>query len=110
MAPDGGNCWSQSKPKPSRIPRRSESFSQVPTGALGAGVRESDVAAGMAAGAHAIACDAGSTDTGLPGHRQAQVLACRGKSDLTILVLARRFTKIVDEYGCLQRQHDSDRG
>ncbi len=36
----------------------------VPTGALGAGVRESDLAAGLAAGAHAIACDAGSTDSG----------------------------------------------
>jgi acyclic terpene utilization AtuA family protein len=36
----------------------------VPTGALGAGVRESDVAAGIAAGAHGIACDAGSTDSG----------------------------------------------
>ena len=35
----------------------------VPTGALGAGVRESDVAAGIA-GAHGIACDAGSTDSG----------------------------------------------
>src|SRR5258705_6392399 len=36
----------------------------VPTGALGAGIRESDVVAGIAAGAHAIACDAGSTDSG----------------------------------------------
>jgi hypothetical protein len=36
----------------------------VPTGALGAGVRESDLIAGLAAGAHAIACDAGSTDSG----------------------------------------------
>lgn len=36
----------------------------VPTGALGAGVRESDVATGLARGAHAIACDAGSTDSG----------------------------------------------
>ena len=33
----------------------------VPTGALGAGVREADVTAGLAMGAHAIACDAGST-------------------------------------------------
>jgi hypothetical protein len=51
----------------------------VPTGALGAGVRESDVAAGLAAGAHAIACDAGSTDSGPPTSRPAaQVLArCR---------------------------------
>ncbi len=36
----------------------------VPTGALGAGVRASDVEAGLARGAHAIACDAGSTDSG----------------------------------------------
>ena len=36
----------------------------VPVGALGAGVRESDVARGLAARAHAIACDAGSTDSG----------------------------------------------
>jgi hypothetical protein len=36
----------------------------VPVGALGAGVRESDVAAGLAAGAHGIALDAGSTDSG----------------------------------------------
>ncbi|MGA0604168.1 acyclic terpene utilization AtuA family protein [Caulobacter sp. KR2-114] len=36
----------------------------VPVGALGTGVRARDVAAGIAAGAHAIACDAGSTDSG----------------------------------------------
>lgn len=36
----------------------------VPTGALGAGVREADVIAGIASGAHGIACDAGSTDSG----------------------------------------------
>jgi hypothetical protein len=37
----------------------------VPTGALGAsGIRAEDVEAGLAAGAHAIACDAGSTDSG----------------------------------------------
>ncbi len=36
----------------------------VPTGALGAGVRRDQVAAGLAAGVHAIACDAGSTDSG----------------------------------------------
>ncbi len=36
----------------------------VPVGALGTGVRASDVAAGIALGAHAIACDAGSTDSG----------------------------------------------
>lgn len=36
----------------------------VPVGAIGAGVRESDVSRGLAMGAHAIACDAGSTDSG----------------------------------------------
>jgi hypothetical protein len=36
----------------------------VPVGALGVGVRAGDVEAGLAAGAHAIACDAGSTDSG----------------------------------------------
>jgi hypothetical protein len=62
----------------------------VPTGALGAGVRESDVDAGLAAGAHAIACDAGSTDsgpaylaTGRPKYSRDAV-----KADLTILMQA----------------------
>lgn len=36
----------------------------VPVGALGTGVRAKDLAAGIALGAHAIACDAGSTDSG----------------------------------------------
>ncbi|MDB5819245.1 MAG: hypothetical protein JWQ11_2885, partial [Rhizobacter sp.] len=36
----------------------------VPTGALGVGMKAADVARGIAAGAHAIACDAGSTDSG----------------------------------------------
>lgn len=36
----------------------------VPVGALGTGVRARDVEAGLAAGAHAIALDAGSTDSG----------------------------------------------
>lgn len=36
----------------------------VPTGALGAGVLAEHIAYGIAAGAHAIACDAGSTDSG----------------------------------------------
>ncbi|WP_425230033.1 acyclic terpene utilization AtuA family protein [Sphingomonas sp.] len=62
----------------------------VPTGALGAGVRPRDVAAGLAAGAHAIACDAGSTDsgpaylaTGRPKYSRAAV-----KSDLAVLMKA----------------------
>jgi hypothetical protein len=36
----------------------------VPVGSLGAGVQEADVRYGLAAGAHAIASDAGSTDSG----------------------------------------------
>ncbi|MDB5947474.1 MAG: hypothetical protein JWQ33_2500 [Ramlibacter sp.] len=62
----------------------------VPTGALGIGVKESEVAAGIAAGAHAIACDAGSTDsgpaylaTGLSKYSRASV-----KHDLAILMRA----------------------
>ncbi|MBB6123793.1 acyclic terpene utilization AtuA family protein [Sphingobium subterraneum] len=48
------------------MPEHSEDTTNVlvPVGALGGGIRESDVAAGIAAGAHAIACDAGSTDSG----------------------------------------------
>ncbi|MDB5872209.1 MAG: hypothetical protein JWQ07_1651 [Ramlibacter sp.] len=62
----------------------------VPTGALGIGVTEAAVAAGIAAGAHAIACDAGSTDsgpaylaTGLAKYSRASV-----KHDLAILMRA----------------------
>ncbi len=62
----------------------------VPTGALGAGVRETDVEAGLAAGAHAIACDAGSTDSG-----PAYLATGKGKysrdaikADLSILMRA----------------------
>ena len=36
----------------------------VPVGSLGAGVREDEVAYGLSRGAQAIACDAGSTDSG----------------------------------------------
>jgi Acyclic terpene utilisation family protein AtuA len=36
----------------------------VPTGMLGAGIRESDVQFGISRGAHAIALDSGSTDSG----------------------------------------------
>ena len=62
----------------------------VPIGALGMGVRQSDVDAGLAAGAHAIACDAGSTDsgpaylaTGLAKYSRDAV-----KTDLAILMRA----------------------
>ena len=62
----------------------------VPTGALGAGVRASDVAAGLAAGAHAIACDAGSTDSG-PAYLatgKAKYSRAAVKADLAILMKA----------------------
>lgn len=62
----------------------------VPTGALGAGVREADVAAGIAAGAHAIACDAGSTDSGPAYLATGRCKYSRDaiKSDLSILMRA----------------------
>lgn len=62
----------------------------VPTGALGAGVREADVTAGLAAGAHAIACDAGSTDSG-PAYLatgKAKYSRDAVKTDLAILMRA----------------------
>lgn len=62
----------------------------VPTGALGAGVRESDVTAGLAMGAHAIACDAGSTDSG-PAYLATGVAKYSRdavKTDLAILMRA----------------------
>ena len=68
----------------------------VPIGALGMGVRASDVAAGLAAGAHAIACDAGSSDsgpaylaTGLAKYSRDAV-----KTDLAILMRAQASTGI----------------
>ena len=62
----------------------------VPTGALGAGVRESDVVAGLAAGAHAIACDAGSTDSGPAYLAMGRPKYSRDavKTDLAILMRA----------------------
>lgn len=62
----------------------------VPTGALGTGVRAHDVEAGLAAGAHAIACDAGSTDSGPAYLATARPKYSRSavKSDLKILMLA----------------------
>ncbi len=62
----------------------------VPTGALGAGVREADVAAGLAMGAHAIACDAGSTDSG-PAYLATGIAKYSRdavKTDLAILMRA----------------------
>ena len=62
----------------------------VPVGALGAGVREVDVAAGIAAGAHGIACDAGSTDSGPAYLATGRSKYSRDaiKTDLTILMRA----------------------
>ena len=63
----------------------------VPVGALGAGIRERDVEAGIVAGAHAIACDAGSTDSGPAYLATGKSKYSRDavKSDLVILMCAR---------------------
>ncbi|MEY3673261.1 MAG: hypothetical protein RI904_2918 [Pseudomonadota bacterium] len=79
----------------------------VPIGALGMGVDQSDVDAGIAQGAHVIACDAGSTDsgpaylaTGLAKYSRDAV-----KSDLTILMrafsIARRSTDAFGRLVCV---------
>lgn len=62
----------------------------VPVGALGVGVREKDLEAGIAAGAHAIACDAGSTDSGPAYLATGKPKYSRGavKTDLTLLMRA----------------------
>lgn len=66
----------------------------VPTGALGAGVREQFVDAGIAAGAHAIACDAGSTDSGPAYLASGKSKYSRDaiKTDLSILMRAQART------------------
>ncbi|WP_418319395.1 acyclic terpene utilization AtuA family protein [Piscinibacter sakaiensis] len=63
----------------------------VPIGALGLGVGEGDVERGIAAGAHAIACDAGSTDSGPAYLAQGVAKYSRAavKTDLAILMRAR---------------------
>lgn len=62
----------------------------VPCGSLGAGVREEEVAYGIAQGAHAIASDAGSTDSGAAYLAVGKSKNNRGsvKRDLTILMRA----------------------
>lgn len=62
----------------------------VPTGSLGAGVREEEVAYGLARGAHVIACDAGSTDSGAAYLATGRSKNNRGavKRDLAILMRA----------------------
>jgi hypothetical protein len=62
----------------------------VPTGALGVGVRAADLDTGIAAGAHAIACDAGSTDSG-PAYLatgRSKYSRAAVKTDLAILMRA----------------------
>lgn len=62
----------------------------VPTGSLGAGVREDEVAYGLERGAHVIASDAGSTDSGAAYLATGKSKNNRGavKRDLTILMKA----------------------
>lgn len=68
----------------------------VPVGALGAGIKQRFVEAGIAAGAHAIACDAGSTDSGPAYLGTARSKYSRGavKADLTLLMVAQAQAKI----------------
>jgi len=68
----------------------------VPLGALGAGVKAEDVSAGLAAGAHAIACDAGSTDSGPAYLATGRCKYSRAaiKSDLAILMRAQHESKV----------------
>lgn len=62
----------------------------VPCGALGIGVKETDVFANLGKDVHAIACDAGSTDSGPAYLATAQCKYSRGsiKHDLDILMRA----------------------
>ena len=64
----------------------------VPIGALGLGVDAGDVERGIAAGAHAMACDAGSTDSG-PAYLArgvAKYSRAAVKADLAILMRAQQ--------------------
>jgi hypothetical protein len=68
----------------------------VPTGALGAGVREAHLTPAVLAVAHAIACDAGSTDSG-PAYLatgRAKYSRDAVKSDLRILMRAQAKARI----------------
>ena len=62
----------------------------VPCGSLGSGVREEEIAFGLAQGAHAIATDAGSTDSGAAYLALGKSKNNRGavKRDMTILMKA----------------------
>ncbi len=72
--------------------RTDETRILVPAGALGAGVRADEVAAGMALSPHAIAVDAGSTDSGPAYLASGKSKYSREavKRDLAILMRARR--------------------
>lgn len=63
----------------------------VPVGAIGAGLREADVLRGLSLKAHAIACDAGSTDSGPAYLATGRSKYSRDtvKADLAILMRAR---------------------
>ncbi len=72
-------------------PKDNSTIVLVPIGALGLGIDEGDVERGIAAGAHVIACDAGSTDsgpaylsTGVSKYSRASI-----KKDLSIVMKAR---------------------
>jgi hypothetical protein len=68
----------------------------VPTGALGTGIRAEHVKRGIAAGAHAIAADAGSTDSG-PSYLARGVCKFNRESikrDLEVLMAAQREARI----------------
>ncbi|WP_256856561.1 acyclic terpene utilization AtuA family protein [Variovorax sp. KK3] len=62
----------------------------MPTGSLGAGIRSEHLEAGIAAGAHGIACDAGSTDSGPAYLSSGRCKYSKGaiKADLRVLMLA----------------------
>jgi len=68
----------------------------VPVGALGTGVRASNLKAGLALGADAIACDAGSTDSGPAYLATAKPKYSRDavKADLRLLMLAQAKARI----------------
>lgn len=68
----------------------------VPVGSLGAGVREEEVAYGLARGADVMACDAGSTDSGAAYLATGKSKNNRGavKRDLTIMMRAHAETGI----------------
>ena len=72
-------------------PQEQDTIILVPIGALGLGIDAGDVERGIAAGAHAIACDAGSTDSG-PAYLArgvAKYSRAAVKADLAILMRAR---------------------